>query len=324
MSLFAAYSSKIKKTLQPKSKKNTFWIGLIIALLAAIFASTINVVGKTLVDPSYGYVEDAVHPLNLAILLGLISGLFFTPFARGKKSPAKFGKKTLFFVLMLGVMDVLAITTNFFGLNHTTAINATILINTELLFTVIIAFTVFRERIQKRETFPLGLIAVGSLVLPILIDISKNGTFVSGFVFGDMMIIIAALFFAVDISIARYVSNIVPATRISQISAFAGIPFAMFLMIIFQIPFDFPMEQMPAIVYMGIFVSGLSYFFFVIALRLIGAIRTVLIYSTTTVFGILFSGFFLGEQVTVLNIFSVIVILIGIYLLRKKFAKLEA
>lgn len=296
---------------------------MIIALLAAIFASTINVVGKTLVDPSYGYVEDAVHPLNLAILLGLISGLFFTPFARGKKSPKKFGKKTLFFVLMLGVMDVLAITTNFFGLNHTTAINATILINTELLFTVIIAFTVFRERIKKRETFPLGLIAAGSLVLPIIIDISKNGTFVSGFVFGDVMIIIAALFFALDISIARYVSNIVPATRISQISAFAGIPFAMFLMIIFQIPFDFPLEQMPAIVYMGIFVSGLSYFFFVIALRLIGAIRTVLIYSTTTVFGILFSGLFLGEQVTVLNILSVIVILIGIYLLRKKFAKLE-
>ena len=324
MSSFADYSSKIKNTFQPKSKKSTFWIGLVIALLAAVFASTINVVGKTLVDPNLGYVEDAVHPLSLAIFLGLISGLFFTPFAKGKKSPKKFGKKGLFFVLMLGITDVLAITTNFFGLNHTTAVNATILINTELLFVVIIAFTVFRERIQKRETFPLGLIAAGSIIIPIIVDISKNGTFVSGFVFGDMMIILAALFFALDISIARHVSNIIPATRISQISAFAGIPFALLLMLIFQIPFDIPLEQMPAIVYMGIFVSGLSYFFFVIALRLIGAIRTVLIYSTTTVFGIAFSGFFLGEEITDLNIFSVIVILAGIYLLRKKFAKLES
>ena len=95
-------------------------------------------------------------------------------------------------------------------------------------------------------------------------------------------------------------------------------------MLIFQIPFDVPLEQLPAIVYMGIFVSGLSYFFFVIALRLIGAIRTVLIYSTTTVFGIAFSGLFLGEEITPINIFSVIAISIGIYLLRKKFAKLEA
>lgn len=324
MSLFAVYSSKIKSSFQSDSKKITFWTGSIIALLAAIFASTINVVGKTMVDPSYGYVEDAIHPLNLAILLGLISGLFFTPFAKGKKSPKKFGKKTFFFVLMLGVTDVLAITTNFFGLNYTTAINATILINTELLFTMIIAVTVFRERIQKRETFPLSLIAIGAIILPMIVDISENGTFLSGFVFGDIMIILAALFFALDISIARHVSNIIPATRISQISAFAGIPFALVLMLIFQIPFDVPLEQLPAIIYMGIFVSGLSYFFFVIALRLIGAIRTVLIYSTTTVFGIAFSGLFLGEEITHVNIFSVIVISVGIYLLRRKFAVLES
>jgi len=225
---------------------------------------------------------------------------------------------------MLGVTDVLAITTNFFGLNYTTAINATILINTELLFTMIIAVTVFRERIQKRETFPLSLIAIGAIILPMIVDISENGTFLSGFVFGDVMIILAALFFALDISIARHVSNIIPATRISQISAFAGIPFALVLMLIFQIPFDVPLEQLPAIIYMGVFVSGLSYFFFVIALRLIGAIRTVLIYSTTTVFGIAFSGLFLGETITYVNIFSVIVISVGIYLLRRKFADLES
>ena len=277
-----------------------------------------------LVDPSYGYVEDAIHPLNLAIFLGLISGLFFTPFAKGKKSPKKFGKKALILVIMLGVIDVLAITTNFFGLHHTTAVNATILINTELLFTIIIAFTVFRERIQKRETIPMGLIAVGAIILPLIIDIGKNGTFDSGFILGDFMIILAAGFFALDISIARYVSNILPATRISQISAFAGIPFALLLMLIFQIPFEIPFEQMGSIIYMGIFVSGLSYFFFVIALRLIGAIRTVLIYSTTTVFGILFSGFFLGEQVTILNIFSIVIISLGVYLLRDKFARLES
>lgn len=324
MSLFTVYSSKIKSSFQSDSKKITFWTGSIIALLAAIFASTINVVGKAMIDPSYGYIEDSIHPLNLAILLGLISGLFFTPFAKGKQSPKKFGKKTFFFVLMLGVTDVLAITTNFFGLNYTTAINATILINTELLFTMIIAITVFREKIQKKETFPLSLIAIGAIILPMLIDISENGTFLSGFVFGDLMIIIAALFFALDISIARYVSNIIPATRISQISAFAGIPFALGLMLIFQIPFDVPLVQLPAIIYMGIFVSGLSYFFFVIALRMIGAIRTVLIYSTTTVFGIAFAGLFLGEEITYTNIFSVVVIAVGIYLLRRKFAKLEA
>lgn len=315
--------SELKNGLRFKSKKTSFWVGITIALLAAIFASTINVVGKALVDPSYGYVEDAVHPLNLAIFLGLISGLFFTPFAKGKQSPTQFSRKSLFFVIMLGITDVAAITTNFFGLNYTTAVNATILINTELLFVLLIALVVFKERIQKRETFPLGLVALGAIILPMGVDIIQNGTFVSGFVFGDMMILLAAGFFALDISIAKFVSKRVPASRISQISAFAGVPFAMVLMMIFQVPFDLPLEQMPVIVYMGIFVSGLSYYFFVIALRLIGAIRTILIYSTTTVFGISFSAIFLGETITELNIVSVSIIVVGIYLLRKKIATME-
>ena len=315
--------SALKNGFHFKSKKTSFWVGITIALLAAIFASTINVVGKALVDPSYGYVEDAVHPLNLAIFLGLISGLFFTPFAKGKQSPTQFSRKSLFFVIMLGITDVAAITTNFFGLSHTTAVNATILINTELLFVLLIALVVFKEKIQKRETFPLALVALGAIILPMGVDIIQNGTFVSGFVFGDMLILIAAGFFALDISIAKFVSKRVPASRISQISAFAGVPFAMVIMMIFQVPFDLPLEQMPAIVYMGIFVSGLSYYFFVIALRLIGAIRTVLIYSTTTVFGVSFSAIFLGETITEINIVSVAIIGAGIYLLRKKIATME-
>jgi len=315
--------TELKNGLHFKSKRTSFWCGITIALLAAIFAGTTNIVGKALVDPSIGYVEDAVHPLNLAIFLGLISGLFFTPFAKGKKSPTKFGKKSLFFLIMLGVTDVAAITTNFFGLNHTSAINATILLNTDLLFVLLIAIIVFKERITKQETFPLGLVALGSIILPLGVDIIQNGTFVSGFVVGDMLILLAAGFFALDISLAKFVSVRIPASRISQISAFAGVPFALILMMIFQVPFDLPLDQMPVIVYMGIFVSGLSYYFFVIALRLIGAIRTILIFSTTTVFGISFSAIFLGEEITPLNVISVIIIILGVYLLRKKIASME-
>jgi len=319
LSLFA----ELRNGLHFKSKKTAFWVGIVLALLAAIFASTINIVGKVLVDPSYGYVEDAVHPLNLAIFLGLISGLLFTPLAKGTQSPTKFSKKSLFFVIILGMTDVAAVTTNFFGLHHTTAVNATILLNTDLLFVLLIAIIVFKEKIQKKETFPLGLVALGAIIIPLAVDITQNEMFVSGFVFGDMMILLAAALFAFDISITKFLVTRIPDFRILQISAFAGVPFALVLMMIFQVPFDLPLEQMPIIVYMGIFVSGLSYYFFVIAMRLIGAIRTILIYSTITIFGISFSAIFLGEEITPLNIVSVIIIILGVYLLRKKMASME-
>ena len=305
--------------------KKPFWLGIVLALLSAIFGSTVNIVGKILVDPSYGYIQDSIHPLNLAVFLGLIAGLFFTPFARKKQSPRKFGRKALILVILLGVTDVAAVTSNFFGLHHTSAINASILVETETLFAIIIALVVFRERIQKKEIFPLGLVALGAIILPLLVDFhQQQGIFVlSEFVLGDFLILAAALFFAVDISIARYVSNLVPATRISQISAFAGIPFALLLMVIFQVPFEIPLEQMPAIIYMGIFVSGLSYYFFVIALRYVGAIRTTVIFSTGTIFGIMFAWIFLDETITEMNLFSAGIIIVGIYLLRNKLAKME-
>jgi drug/metabolite transporter (DMT)-like permease len=97
----------------------------------------------------------------------------------------------------------------------------------------------------------------------------------------------------------------------------------MILMMIFQVPFDIPWEHMPIIVYMGIFVSGLAYYLFLVAIRLIGAIRGILIYSSSTAFGIFFSAIFLGESITPLHIVSIIVIIVGIYLLRKKMASMD-
>jgi drug/metabolite transporter (DMT)-like permease len=315
--------SELKHGLHFKSKKTSFFVGIVLALLAAIFISTINIVGKALSDPSYGFVDEIVHPLNMAIFLGLISGLLFTPFARGTKSPRKFGRKTLIFVIIMGVADVIGITTNFFGLQHTTATNATILINTETIFVILIAIIIFKEKLQKRETLPLGLIAFGSIIIPLGLDIVQNQTFTSGFVVGDMMILAAAGIFAIDISISRFLVTRIPDNRIMQISAFVGVPTAMILMLIFQIPFDIPWEHMPIIVYLGIFVSGLSYYFFLVAIRLIGAIRGILIYSSSTAFGIFFSAIFLGEEITPLHIVSIIVIIVGIYLLKQKIASME-
>src|SRR5574341_988881 len=84
------------------TSKKAKWIGVILAILAAVFAGTINVVGKTLVDPQYTDVE-SLNPINVALVLGIITGLFFTPLAKNKTSPTKFDKKTLIFILLLGI-----------------------------------------------------------------------------------------------------------------------------------------------------------------------------------------------------------------------------
>ena len=61
--------------------------------------------------------------------------------------------------------------------------------------------------------------------------------------------------------------------------------------------------------------------FFLISLRLIGAVRTILIYSTTAIFGIIFSALFLAEQITLVNVISIVTVMIGMYLLRNRLGK---
>ena len=307
------------KKLTPKKAK---WLGIILAILAAVFVGTINVVGKTLVDPQYIDIE-SLNPINLALVLGLVTGLFFTPLAKNKTSPTKFDKKTLIFILLLGISEVAAITTYFFGLSHTTATNASILSNTEFIFAILIAIMIFHERLHKKEYLPLVMILGGAIIIPLGLDLQENNFSLDKIVFGDFLILLAALFYAIDISIARFVSRRAPVARISQISAFAGVPFALLLILIFQVPFDIQVPHIPSILFMGIFVTGLGYYFFVLALRFLGAIRTILIYSTTTVFGVMFAGVFLGEQITVFDVSALGVVVFGVYLLRHRLAKME-
>ena len=67
----------------------------------------------------------------------------------------------------------------------------------------------------------------------------------------------------------------------------------------------------------------MSSFFFVLALRLIGAVRTIILYSTTTIFGVLFAGLFLAEEISLIHIFSMATAGVGIYMLRNRLSKDE-
>ena len=315
----------LNKIINLENKKLTskkVRLGIIFAISAAAFAGTINVVGKTLVDPQYSDIE-SLNPLNLALVVGLITGLFFTPLAKNQTSPKKFDKKTLIFILLLGVTEVAATTTNFFGLIHTTATNASILSNTEFIFVILIAVLIFRERLHKKELLPLSMILAGAIIIPLGVDLKENNFTLDKIVFGDFLILLAAVFYAADISIARFVSRRAPATRISQLSALAGVPFALLLILIFQVPFDIQVQHIPSILFMGIFVTGLGYYFFVLALRFLGAIRTIMIYSTITVFGVIFAGIFLGEKITMFDVASLGIVIFGVYLLRNRLAKME-
>ena len=296
---------------------SSYRIGYVLVIVAAALAGLIHSISKPLLD--YSNVNTvAISPVTLAAVIFIVNGLFFTPLQKNTDSVRKIGRKNLLLLILIGIAESAAVITYFFGLKESTAANASILTNGEILFSILVAITIFREKLQKKELPPLTMIILGIILLPVGFDLYHNEMKVSELVYGDFLIIFSGAFYALDINLCKYVSNKMNAKTITQLGSFVAGIFALCLIFVFQIPFEIKISQLPSIAIIGIFGTGISTFFFIIALRLIGAVRTILLYSTTSVFGVIFAAVILQESITLSHAFSIILVSIGLYALRNR------
>ena len=290
-------------------------------MLSSILYALAHVIAKPMLG-EYIIDEDVVvqgiNPVVLSFCIYLLSGIFFTPIAR-KTSPLRsLGKQNLIFLLLIGIVEVSALIVYLFGLENSTAINASIFSNGEIVFSILISIMIFRERLKKNEILPFVVMIAGMIILPAMHDLYQNGMAISEVLFGDFLIMLSGLFYAIDVNICKYVSNRIDAKRVTQVTSFASCVFALSVLIILNIPFDVSLNDIPMISLLGIAGTGIATLFFVMALNILGGIKTILLYSTTAIFGILFSSILLLEEITVIDVLSAILVISGIYFMRNK------
>ena len=291
------------------------YVGYTAILVTAALTGLLHTISKPLLN-SMGSNGFEISPLTVAAMIYVINGLLFTP---GRKATAsKFDKKSVFFLIVISVAEVSSIITYFYGLKESTAVNASILTNSEILFSILVAMIVLQDRIKKKEIPAFTMIATGVILLPVGYELYLNGMVFTELVFGNLLILLSGVLVALDINLCRYVSGKFSPRKITQIVSFVGAAFAFCLILIFQVPFDIKPEQLLSIATIGLFGTGLPTYFFLVALRLIGTVRTVLLYSTTSVFGVIYAAIILQESITVTNVFSIILVAIGLYVLRHR------
>ncbi|MCV0430210.1 DMT family transporter [Nitrosopumilus sp.] len=307
----------IPRTISLKKPKYGYYF----IILAAALSALIHVISKPMLENSEYSVE--INPIVMAFLIYFICGIFFTPLSKKSHSISKFGKKDWMFMGLIGISEVSALITYFYGLSTSTAVNASIFSNSEIIFALIIAMLVFKEKLRIKECIPFSMIIIGMMVIPIANDLAQNNFSFGSMVTGDILIIFSGFLYAVDITLCKYVGDRFDVKRVTQIVSFVCAAVAIFVIAMFQIPMDIDIAQLPGILIMSILGTGMSTLFFLIGLKLIGAVRTVLLYSTTSVFGVLFSGLMLAETISTTDIISLILVLSGIFLLRNKLAEGE-
>ena len=314
MKIVSDFSTFRHSSLSTKKSKIAF--GLILAFAGASMEALADVIPKPLMAETQIF---PASPLMIVFLIYIVNGIIFTPFTAKSKPLFKFSRKALYALTALGVADVLSTVFFLYGLKDTSAINASILGNSEIVFGIIIAMIFLGERIRRKEILPFMLIGIGAILIPFGGNISEYG-FMTNFVIGDMMILVSGVFLGIVMSMYKRMGDEFDSKRIIQYTSFVGAAVAMAGILIMGIPFELDPSHLPTIMVTAIVGVGLPVLLLVVSLRYIGAVVAILVFSTTSVFGVIFANLLLGEIISAANIGALALIIGGTYLLRKKLA----
>ncbi|MBS7620910.1 DMT family transporter [Candidatus Bathyarchaeota archaeon] len=294
--------------------------------MAAISSALLFGIGATLNK----IVLADVHPTVVAGLIYLFAGLALSivrlsplrnrvmaVLATPTKTEARISRKD-FGILALVVLSGSTIAPFLFlnGLNQTTAINASLLQNTESLFTVLMAFLFLKEKAYRKDWVGILFLFVGVLFL------TTNGEFylltLTQSFFGNVLIVIACVFWGIDNNLSRFLSKKEDLILITTLKCLAGGTALLLLSLALGLPLQIPLFAFPYLLSAGAFSIGFSILLFLLGLREIGAMKTSVIFSTSSLFGAAFAFAMLREDFSFIQLLAGFVMSLGVYVIYKK------
>ena len=278
--------------------------GYFSAVLSALFFGSVTTLAKPTLD--------AINPLVLTCMIYLISAIALTPVTLHKK--ASFRRKDLLLILGVSLAGaVIAPLLFFHGLHMTSASNTAVLSNTEIVFTVIIAILFFKEKINRIGYAGLLMVTIGAMVV--------TSTKISDSYFsldvGSILVIGSSLFWAIDNNVSKIITKRVDILKIAQLKSTIGGAILLGVVFATHIPVLLPENEIPFVLLLGTVGFALSLFLFLKSLHIIGVVKTIVIFATSSVFGLIFAVLFLHEQVSIFQIIAICVMILGIYLINR-------
>ena len=124
---------------------------------------------------------------------------------------------------------------------------------------------------------------------------------------------------AANNNISKVITQRVDIIKIIQLkSVVGGYILLAFSILILNVPLLINLSQIPYIILLGIFGFAVSLYFFLYSLKMLGTIMTIIIFSMSSEFGLIFVFIFLNESISTYQIIAVIAMLAGIYTVNRK------
>lgn len=283
-------------------------LGYIFALLAAIMFGSVSTLAKPLVS--------TVNPLLLSSMIYLIASATLTPLAYKQSFPTS-KKNYLLIIAISSCGAIIAPSLFFVGLTHASASDAALIANGEVFFSVLLAIVFFKERLGKIGYVSASLILAGMVI--VTTDLNFSDFTLRQIHYQDWLLILSMLFWGIDNNLSRILAQKINVAKIAQIkSAIGGAILLGIAMFGFGVPLDVQLSQVPPILVLGIVGFAASLYFFMQSLKRINTIRTALIFSLSSVFGLFAASIFLHEQISWYQILAAGIMILGIYLMNRK------
>lgn len=283
-------------------------LGYVFAALAAVMFGSVSVIAKPLVS--------SVDPILLASLVYIISAITLSPFAQKKKK--NITRKDLLLIFSIAICGaVIAPSLYFIGLTHASASDAALIVNGEVFFSVLLAVMFFRERLRVVGWIAILLVLSGMVIITTNLDFTNFS--LQQIHYKDMLLIIAMLFWALDNNLSRYLTQKMNVASIVQIkSAIGGVMLLIIALLVFRVDINVELNQILPILVLGSVGFAASLYFFLQGLKRIGTVRTITIFSMSSVFGVIAAAIFLAEQISGYQIIAAGIMILGVYLVSRK------
>ena len=282
----------------------------IFLILAVLFWSGNFITGR--------YISSSIEPMQLSFYRWFFVLILLLPYILiNYKNLIRGFKKDSLLLIVFGAFGIAGFNTFlYYGLQTTTATNALLINSSTPIFIILISSIIFRTLITKVQFFGVIVSTIGVLYLILKGDI--NHILELKFTPGDLWIVAAAVDWALYSVLLKFKPKDLSSFEFLTITTIIGviILYVAFISQGFTLEFSFLQNNdiLYSLIYIVIFPSILSFYFWNMATIEIGANKAGQSAHLMPIFGAFLAYIFLDEVLQFYHMVGMILIALGIYL----------
>ncbi len=260
--------------------------------------------------------SDSIHPLELAFWRWATAVLFFLPLGlKPMIAERNILKKNIPYIIITSILGITIFNTLiYFAGRTTTALNLSLISITNPIFIVILSRIFFKESITVNKLIGIIIVINGIVLLVTQGDISRLTNI--SFAIGDLWMLIAAFTFAAYSILLKRKPKGLSVFSLQMATFITGLIFLSPFYIwktVTSPPTSFDAATVLSILYVGIFASLIAFILWSKSIEIIGPAKSGMIYYTLPLFSGLLAFFVLKESITIIHLFSAVLIIFGIF-----------